>query len=589
MSEECIAALVSAQEETSKLQQATVGCEACLVGCIEHATDAGKASNSPLDRSLRRYGITYRKAVQTLRSMYSEDNGDNEKGAGAGAGAAGWLSGFRAAKADEDRPFSPNAKRCLVQAGKLADQMGSVQVCSHHLLLALLEYQESADGSTATAAVANADGSVCHNGAWVVLHRMNVLDYDVTALDICESVLKHLKEDSETGKQSAAAAGGGDDRELVTGAGGGGGGGGRSKTPTLADCGTDLTQQAADGLLDPVYGRDKEIRSCIRTLIRRRKNNVCLIGDAGVGKTAIAEGVAQILVDPDKCPVRLRGYRLVSLELAALVAGTKYRGEFEERLQAVIKEVTDPKAPPTILFLDEIHNLVGAGAAEGGMDAANLLKPALARGEMQIIGATTVVEYRKYVEKDAALERRLQPVMVKEPSVLQTIDILKAVYVNYEKHHGVKYTPEALEAAAVLSDRYITDRFLPDKALDLLDEAGAIAQLEQSEMEMNMDDDDDDDDDDSGSNSSKDPILVTEHTMASVISEWSGIPIGKLEAGEMDRLQTLEYDMTRRVKGQGRAVRGVARAIRRARSGLRDPRRPVASFLFCGPTGTGTC
>jgi ATP-dependent Clp protease ATP-binding subunit ClpC len=445
--------------------------------------------------------------------------------------------------------------------------------------LALLEYQESADGSTATAAVTNADG-VCHNGAWVVLDRMNVLDDDVTALDICASVLKNLKEDRESDKNN----GGGDDRELVTGAGGTGG---KSKTPTLADCGTDLTKQAADGLLDPVYGRDKEIRSCIRTLIRRRKNNVCLIGDAGVGKTAIAEGVAQILVDPEKCPVRLRGYRLVSLELAALVAGTKYRGEFEERLQAVIKEVTDPKAPPTILFLDEIHNLVGAGAAEGGMDAANLLKPALARGEMQIIGATTIVEYRKYVEKDAALERRLQPVMVKEPSVLQTIDILKAVYTNYEKHHGVKYTPEALEAAAVLSDRYITDRFLPDKALDLLDEAGAIAQLEQSEMEMNMDEDDDESES-SHSNSKQEPILVTEHTMASVISEWSGIPIGKLEAGEMDRLQTLEYDMTRRVKGQGRAVRGVARAIRRARSGLRDPRRPVASFLFCGPTGTGT-
>lgn len=553
MSEECIAALVSAQEETSKLQQATVGCEACLVGCIEHATDAGQASNSPLNRSLKQYGITYRRAVQTLRDMYNEDDESSQ--------TAGWLSGFRAAKADEDRPFSPNLKRSLVSAGKLADQMGSVQVCSHHLVLALLEYQESADGSTATAAVA-VDG-VCHNGAWVVLDRMKVLSDDTTALDVCESVLKNLKEDTDTNKK-----GGGDDRELVTGAGGEG----KSKTPTLADCGTDLTKQAADGLLDPVYGRDKEIRSCIRTLIRRRKNNVCLIGDAGVGKTAIAEGVAQILVDPDKCPARLRGYRLVSLELAALVAGTKYRGEFEERLQAVIKEVTDPKAPPTILFLDEIHNLVGAGAAEGGMDAANLLKPALARGEMQIIGATTVVEYRKYVEKDAALERRLQPVMVKEPSVPQTIDILNAVYLNYEKHHGVKYTQEALEAAAVLSDRYITDRFLPDKALDLLDEAGAIAQLEQSEMDMDSDD----------------PIIVTEHTMAAVISEWSGIPIGKLEAGEMDRLQTLEYDMSRRVKGQGRAVRGVARAIRRARSGLRDPKRPVASFLFCGPTGTGT-
>jgi len=279
-----------------------------------------------------------------------------------------------------------------------------------------------------------------------------------------------------------------------------------------------------------------------------------------------------MLVDEEKCPARLRGHRLVSLELAALVAGTKYRGEFEERLQAIIKEVTDPENPPTILFLDEIHNLVGAGAAEGGMDAANLLKPALARGEMQIIGATTISEYRKYVEKDAALERRLQPVMVKEPSVSQTIDILTAVQANYERHHGVKYTLEALEAAAILSDRYITDRFLPDKALDLLDEAGAIAHLEQAE---HLDSDSDE------------PAIVTEHTMAEVISEWSGVPIGKLESGEMDRLRALEADMTLRVKGQGRAVRGVARAIRRARSGLRDPKRPVASFLFCGPTGTG--
>jgi ATP-dependent Clp protease ATP-binding subunit ClpC len=272
-------------------------------------------------------------------------------------------------------------------------------------------------------------------------------------------------------------------------------------------------------------------------------------------------------VDEKLCPARLKGHRLFSLELSNLVAGTKYRGEFEERLQSIIKEVTDPKAPPTILFIDEIHNLVGAGAAEGGMDAANLLKPALARGELQLIGATTIMEYRKYIEKDAALERRLQPVMVKEPSVVQTIDILQAVQSNYEKHHGVTYTSAALNAAATLSDRYMTDRFLPDKALDLLDEAGAIAHLEEPDEDVTPE--------------------VTEHTVAMVISEWSGIPMGKLETQEMDRLQALEGEMGRRVKGQGRAIRGVARAVRRARSGLRDPRRPVASFLFCGPTGTG--
>ena len=249
----------------------------------------------------------------------------------------------------------------------------------------------------------------------------------------------------------------------------------------------------------------------------------------------------------------------MSLELSNLVAGTKYRGEFEERLQAIIKEVTDPKAPPTILFIDEIHNLVGAGSAEGGMDAANMLKPALARGEMQIIGATTITEYRKYIEKDAALERRLQPVMVKEPSVSETLSILEAVQSFYERHHGVKFTPESLEAMATLSDRYINDRFLPDKALDLMDEAGAVAHLESDGEES---------------------VPVDEHLVAKVISEWSGIPLGKLETNELDRLRSLEEDMMKRVKGQGRAIRGVARAVRRARSGLRDPKRPIASFLF---------
>lgn len=296
-----------------------------------------------------------------------------------------------------------------------------------------------------------------------------------------------------------------------------------------------------------------------------------------LGKTAIAEGIAQVLADPEKCPVPLRGHRVVSIELASLVAGTRYRGEFEERVQSIVTEVTNPKSPPTILFLDEIHNLVGAGSAEGGLDAANLLKPALARGAMQVIGATTIAEYRKYIEKDAALERRLQPVMVKEPSVAQTIDILRAVQSMYERHHSVQYTENAIAAAAELSERYINDRFLPDKALDLMDEAGALAQLEflesgQIEEVENR------------------PVpVVTDHVVMEVISEWSGIPMGKLESKEMERLRNLEDEIELRVKGQTRAVRGVARAIRRARSGLRDPKRPVASFLFCGPTGTGEC
>ncbi len=273
------------------------------------------------------------------------------------------------------------------------------------------------------------------------------------------------------------------------------------------------------------------------------------------------------MVSEDQCPPSLQGYRLMSLELSLLVAGTKYRGEFEERLQLVLKEVTDPKAPPTILFMDELHNLVGAGAAEGGMDAANLLKPALARGELQVMGATTVAEYRQYIEKDGALERRFQPVMVKEPTVEETCDILKAIQGTYERHHSVEYTPLALQAAASLSERYLTDRFLPDKALDLLDEAGSLAQLEEG-------------------GSTEKPV-VTHHSIARVVSELSGVPVGQIELEEMDRLRELEQEFSKRVKGQHRALRSVARAIRRSRSGLRDPNRPVASLLFCGPTGTG--
>mmetsp|Transcript_13919 Transcript_13919/g.16908 ORF Transcript_13919/g.16908 Transcript_13919/m.16908 type:complete len:789 (+) Transcript_13919:1208-3574(+) len=329
------------------------------------------------------------------------------------------------------------------------------------------------------------------------------------------------------------------------------------------------------------------------------------MGEPGVGKTAIAEGIAQIMaaprmleradeifdrdedgefVDKDKierlkllaaqCPARLKDHRVVTLELANLVAGTKYRGEFEERLQAIIEEVTDENAPPTILFIDEIHTLVGAGSAEGGIDAANILKPALSRGKIQVIGATTISEYRKYIEKDMALERRLQPLMVKEPSVAETIGILTAIAPQYEAHHGVAFTPESLEAAAKLSERYIPDRFLPDKAIDLLDEAGALIHMGHSfdqimKFEKGME------------------PKVTEHTMAEVVSKITGVPVGKLETDESDRLMILESELGDRVKGQDRAVRAVSRAVRRARSGLRDTSRPIASFMFCGPTGVG--
>ena len=362
MSEDCVAAVVAAQEQTARLQLETVDTPTLLAGCVDRPESAA------LQRTLKQYRITYRR-VETALAALSIGADDRDRG---------WLSGLRAAADNKnDRPFSAEAKSALQRAARLADRMGSTTVRSHHVFLSLLDYAETGDTGEASAT----DG----NNAWRVLQKMNVLDDDATALTICRTLLQNLRDTDQ-----AAAA---DERELVTGKGSG-----DAKTPTLSEVGVDLTQQAELGLLDPVFGRDAEIRSCVRTLIRRRKNNVCLIGDAGVGKTAIAEGVAQVLVSED-CPRPLRGHRLVSVELSRLVAGTKYRGEFEERLQAVIAEVLDEKAPPTILFFDEIHNLVGAGGAEGGLDASNQLKPALARGQLQVIGATTIAEYRQYIEK----------------------------------------------------------------------------------------------------------------------------------------------------------------------------------------------
>ena len=534
MSEECIGAIVTAQKQAQKAGRKEVELPFIVAGIVDMPESAA------MDRTLKQYGVTWRKTIKALESVYpQEDTSGSSLG-----------SFFQKRDPDDDLPFDREVQKTLKAAGAAADSMGSTAIQPHHLFLAMLEYDDVADLPTAVTDKSS-------NGAYYLLTK---IESDLNALEMCESLLDHLKENS-----------GNKERDLVTGLGDG------TATKTLEECGVDLTMQAQDGLLDVVQGRDKEIQSCIRTLVRRRKNNVCLIGEAGVGKTSVAEGIAQVLVAPE-CPPKLAGSRLVSLELSNLVAGTKYRGEFEERLQSIVKEVTDPKAPPTILFIDEIHNLVGAGSAEGGMDAANLLKPALARGQLQVIGATTISEYRKYIEKDAALERRLQPVIVKEPSVEATTEILEAIAESYEKHHKVKYTPASLLAASKLAERYITDRFLPDKAIDLLDEAGAIASLGRPVDVTILDKDEDDE--------SNYPI-VDEHTIAEVISEWANIPIGKLESSEMDRLVELEEDMSKRVKGQNRAIQSVARAVRRARSGLRDPLRPIASFMFCGPTGTG--
>mmetsp|Transcript_9453 Transcript_9453/g.23208 ORF Transcript_9453/g.23208 Transcript_9453/m.23208 type:complete len:932 (-) Transcript_9453:727-3522(-) len=535
MSEDCIGAIVTAQKQAQKFSRQQVELPFLVSGIVD-------LPESPaMERTLKQYGVTFRKTTTALQEMYPEQ--DKSQGIG---------GFFQKPSPDDDLPFGSDVQKALKDAGSIADSMESRVVQSHHLFLAMLEYKEG-DPPKATV-----DPST--NAAYYLLTK---IDSDIKSSDMCISLLGHLAENLEN------------ERDLVTGIGS------TAATKTLDELGVDLTAQAKDGLLDVVQGRDKEIDSCIRILVRRRKNNVCLVGEAGVGKTSICEGLAQILVS-DNCPPRLKGTRLVSLELANLVAGTKYRGEFEERLQAVVEEVTDPKAPPTILFIDEIHNLVGAGAAEGGMDAANLLKPALARSQLQLIGATTISEYRKYIEKDAALERRLQPVMCKEPTVPETIDILQAISKSYEKHHKVKYTPESLVAAAKLSERYLTDRFLPDKAIDLMDEAGAIAHLSSYSVSNNVKISND-----STKNDEEKLPVVDEQTITMIISEWASIPLGKLESSEMNRLVQLEDEMTLRVKGQDRAIQSVSRAVRRARSGLRDPQRPIASFMFCGPTGTG--
>ncbi|CAL9392367.1 ATP-dependent Clp protease ATP-binding subunit ClpC [Nocardiopsis dassonvillei] len=389
-----------------------------------------------------------------------------------------------------------------------------------------------------------------------------------------------------------------------------------STTPTLDEFGTDMTALAREGRLDPVVGRDDEVDQCIEVLARRRKNNPVLIGDPGVGKTAIVEGIAQRIADDD-IPETLRGRRLVQVDLAGMVAGTRYRGDFEERLTKLVDEVRS-QSERLLLFVDEIHTIVGAGAAEGSMNAGNMLKPALARGELHIIGATTVDEYRKNIEKDAALERRFQPILVPEPSVEDTIEILRGLQDRYEAHHQVRFSDESLVAAAELSDRYVADRFLPDKAIDLVDQAGARVRLrirasssalreleerlrtleEQKEKAVQ-------DEDYERASALRDEIgaardsvhqargtgsavpEVTAEDIAEVVSRGTGIPVSQLTREERERLVDLEGVLHERVIGQDEAVTAVAEAIRRSRAGLGDPDRPVGSFLFLGPTGVG--
>lgn len=394
----------------------------------------------------------------------------------------------------------------------------------------------------------------------------------------------------------------------------------KKRTPTLEAYGRDLTELAGQGKLDPVIGREKEIERVIQILSRRTKNNPVLIGEPGVGKTAVVEGLAQGIRD-GKVPEMLKGKRVVTLDLGSLVAGTKYRGEFEERLKKVLDEVRHSGS--IILFIDEMHNIIGAGAAEGAIDASSILKPLLARGELQCIGATTLDEYRKHVEKDAALERRFQPVVVSEPSVDETIKILSGLRDRYEDHHKVKYTDEALESAAKLSDRFVSDRFLPDKAIDLIDEAGSMVRMkafeapdDMREIERQIEElsrekeaavagqqfekaaefrDNEQQlrkslEEKKQSWQTKDvpgKCTVTEEDIATIVSDWTGIPVKRLAAAETERLLHLEEELHKRVIRQNEAVEAVSRAIRRSRAGLKDPKRPIGSFIFLGPTGVG--
>lgn len=391
-------------------------------------------------------------------------------------------------------------------------------------------------------------------------------------------------------------------------------------TPTLNQYGRDLTDLAREGKLDPIIGRDSETQRVLEILCRRTKNNPCFIGDPGVGKTAIVEGLAEKIVEGN-IPEILASKRVVTLDISSLLAGSKYRGEFEERLKKVMEEIR--KAGDIILFIDEIHTIVGAGGAEGAIDASNILKPALARGEIQCIGATTIDEYRKYIEKDAALERRFQPIMVVEPTKEETLQILKGVRDKYEAHHGVKITDEALEASITLSDRYITDRYLPDKAIDLMDEAAAKIRIEnlttppdlkmleealnkvekEKEDAINLQDFEKAASLRDNEREIKNKIeackinwkseanirtkVVGEREIASVVSRWTKVPVEKLTETESERLLNLENILHGRVIGQDEAVRAISKAVRRARVGLKDPNRPIGSFIFLGPTGVG--
>ncbi|MEM6519321.1 MAG: ATP-dependent Clp protease ATP-binding subunit [Cyanobacteria bacterium P01_C01_bin.70] len=546
--EKAIKVIMLAQEEARRLGHNFVGTEQILLGLIGEGT--GVAA-----KVLKSMGVNLKDARIEV-----------EKIIGRG-------SGFVAVEI----PFTPRAKRVLELSLEEARQLGHNYIGTEHLLLGLIR-----------------------EGEGVAARVLENLGVDLSK--VRTQVIRMLGETAEVSS---------------------GGSQGRTKTPTLDEFGSNLTQMAGEGKLDPVVGRQKEIERVIQILGRRTKNNPVLIGEPGVGKTAIAEGLAQRITNGD-IPDILEEKRVVTLDIGLLVAGTKYRGEFEERLKKIMDEIRS--AGNVILVIDEVHTLIGAGAAEGAIDAANILKPALARGELQCIGATTLDEYRKHIERDAALERRFQPVMVGEPSIEETIEILHGLRDRYEQHHKLKITDDALDAAAKLSDRYISDRYLPDKAIDLIDEAGSRVRLINSqlppaakeldkELRQVLKDKDNavrsQDFDTAGElrdremeikaeirsiaqnkkaedeNGEDNMPSVDEEDIAQIVASWTGVPVSKLTESESEKLLHMEDTLHQRLIGQDEAVKAISRAIRRARVGLKNPNRPIASFIFSGPTGVG--
>jgi ATP-dependent Clp protease ATP-binding subunit ClpC len=478
-------------------------------------------------------------------------------------------------------PFTPRCKKVLQLAQTEAQNMKHATVGTEHLLLGLLREGEGV--------------------AAQVLANLNV-DLESTGLEVLRALNPGYEPEQaeETGEKAPRQQG--------------------RKTPALTAFGRDLTEMARQGKLDPVIGRERELQRVIQILCRRNKNNPVLLGEAGVGKTAVVEGLASAIVAGD-VPENMLRRRVVTLDMALMIAGTKYRGQFEERIKAVMDEIRG--AGNIILFIDELHTIVGAGSAEGAMDASNIIKPALARGELQCVGATTLNEYRKFIEKDAALERRFQPVRVEEPSVDETIAILRGIVKRYEEHHNAVYTPDALEAAAQLSHRYVTGRFLPDKAIDTIDEAGSRARIQattrstdlrgrEAEIEQvrqrkeaaikeqnyeeaarlrdeqkKMRDALDETVQKWQQENARRVVTVTAEDIMSVISATTGVPLKRMEGEELARLLEMEKVLSAQVVGQSEAVGAISRALRRSRADLKDPRRPIGSFIFLGPTGVG--